>query len=89
MNRIEKITLGLARASKGCPMIATMTVMLFYLMFNVLEGFVERLIFGDRLEHWLDPVFISAFIFYAGYACYWCAIFNTLKDKESQQQGEV
>lgn len=48
MNKFETYTLALAKASKGNPVVSTLTVMLFYIMFNVLEATVERLIFGER-----------------------------------------
>ena len=80
MNKLEKVTFALARASDGSPVISTATVMLFYVMFCVLEAIVEKLIYGDHFEHWLDPVFILAFIAYSAYAVYWCAMFNGTKD---------
>jgi hypothetical protein len=69
----------LARASDGNPILTTATVILFMLLFNVLEANVEKLIFGERFEHWLDPIFISAAIAYSAYAVYACAVFNSNK----------
>jgi len=80
MNKLEKSTLALARASKGNPVISTATILLFYVMFNLLEAGIERLIFGERFEHWLDPFFIMLFISYSAYAVWWCAIFNSSKE---------
>lgn len=80
MNQLEKFTLALARASNGNPVISTATVMLFFVMFNMLEAGVEKLIFGERFEHWLDPVFMLAFIAYSAYAVWWCAVFNGSKE---------
>lgn len=73
---IERSALTLAGASGGSPVTATVVVLLFYLFFNLLEATLEKLIFGDRVEHWLDPIFIAAFIAYAAYAVYACALHN-------------
>lgn len=70
---------SLARASNKNPIVATITVMLFYLAFNLLEATVEKLIFGHRFEHWLDPIFMLGFIGYAGLAVSCCA---TLRERE-------
>ena len=80
MNILQKTTLALARASNGNPVISTVTVILFFLMFNLLEAMTEKLIFGDRFEHWLDPFFIMVFIAYSAYAVWWCAVFNGSKE---------
>lgn len=81
MNKFETYTLALAKASKGNPVVSTLTVMLFYIMFNVLEANVERLLFGERFEHWLDPFFICAFIAYAAYAVWMCAAWQMAEDR--------
>lgn len=80
MNKLQKLTLALAKASDGNPIISTATVMLFFVMFNVLEANLEKLIFGQCFEHWLDPFFIMAFIAYSAYAVWWCAVFNGSKE---------
>jgi len=77
MNRFEKATMALVRASDGNPVITTATILLFFVMFNLAEGQIEKLIFGERFEHWLDPLFMLGFIAYSAYAVWWCAIFNT------------
>ena len=77
MNIFEKATMALVRASDGNPFITTATILLFFFMFNLAEGQIEKLIFGERFEHWLDPIFITLFICYSAYAVWWCAIFNT------------
>jgi hypothetical protein len=73
MIALKESAFALAHASKGNPITATITVMLFFLAFNMLEATVERLIFGTRFEHWLDIIFICAFIAYAAYAVWVCA----------------
>lgn len=67
---------ALGLASKGNPFVAVATVILFYFMFTVLEAGVEKLIFGNRFEHWLDPVFNVAFIFFAAVTVWQCAVIN-------------
>jgi len=84
MNKLEKATLALARASNGNPVLSTLTVMLFFVMFNVLEATIEKLMFGERFEHWLDPFFMLAFIAYSAYSVWWCSIFNSIKERDEQ-----
>lgn len=77
MKHIYNSSMIIARASKGSPVLSVATVMLFYLMFNMFESGVERIIFGERFEHWLDIVFRLGFISYAAFSVYSCAIYNT------------
>lgn len=76
MNKLDTATLALAKASNGNPIISTLTVMLFYLAFNQLEAVTEQLIFGERFVHWLDPIFMCAFIAYAAYGVWMCAAYQ-------------
>lgn len=70
---IKLITHALVRASDYNPIISTLTVILFYIMFNLIEGTIETLIWGDRFVHWLDPIFQIGFMAYAAYAVWVCA----------------
>lgn len=79
MNKFDKATLVLARASSGNPVISTITVVLFYFFFNLILGQIERLAFGERFEHWLDPAFAVGFMCYAAYAVWMCAALNNGK----------
>ena len=74
MNKLQAGTLALARASDGNPVFSTLTVMLFWVMFNVLEALVETLMWGKPFEHWFDVVATAAFIAYSAYAVWYCAI---------------
>ena len=78
MRKIYHSAIVLARASGGNPVISTATVMLFYVMFNIAEAGAERLMFGERFEHWLDLVFQLAFMAYAAMSVYACAAYNTI-----------
>jgi len=80
MNKLQKMTYSLAKASDGNPFTSTITVMLFYFMFNIFEAGIEKLIFGEHFEHWLDPVFQLSFIAYSAYAVWWCAVFKSSKE---------
>lgn len=81
MNKIQLATYRLAQACEGSPISTTVVVMLFFVMFNVIEATVEKLVFGERFEHFLDPIFGLAFIGYSAYAVYWCAVFNSEKNR--------
>lgn len=79
MNKIQAATFRLAQACDGSPVSSTIVVMLFFIGFNMVEASIEKLIFGERFEHLLDPIFALAFMGYAAYAVYYCAIFNSAK----------
>ena len=79
MNIPQKSTLRFAQACDGNPVLSTATVILFFVLFNFFEAAVEEIIFGSSFHHILDPFIAAAFIAYAGYAVYWCAVFNTHK----------
>ena len=77
MNAIEKSAQILAESCSGNPVLTTCVVILFYVLFGMLEATVEKLIYGERFEHWLDPFFIASFIAYSAYAVMACAIYNS------------
>ena len=79
MNILRRSAGALAAASDGNPVISATVVIIFYCMFNVLEAGIEVLVFGSRFEHWLDPLFVAAFIGYACYSVYACAVYNSNK----------
>ena len=63
----------LTQAVNGDPIFAVMLIALFYVAFNHLEETIEKLIYGERFTHFLDPIFIVAFTAYAGYCVYLCS----------------
>lgn len=77
MNSIEKSARVLATACNGNPIGTTVVLMLFFVMFNVIEANIETLIFGHRFEHWLDVVFQATLFCYAAYLVWVCAVINT------------
>jgi len=81
VNKVQLMTFRLAQSCDGNPIFTTVLVMLFFVMFNVLEATAESLIFGAPFKHFLDVIFQLAFIGYAAYAVYWCAVFNIEKQK--------
>jgi threonine/homoserine/homoserine lactone efflux protein len=76
MEYILKSAAILAKASGYNPFISTLVVMLFYIGFVAFEATIERLVFGERFEHWLDPIFCLIFIAYAALSVYECAYRN-------------
>jgi len=80
MKKIELWFWALATASKGNPFLSVITVMLFYVMFNLLESQLERLIFGDRFLHWADPFIALMFIAASAYSVWMCARYE-MQDK--------
>lgn len=77
MNILESSGKMLAASANGNPVISVLVVILFYIMFSTVEASVEKLIFGERFEHWLDLFFQIAFMGYAGYSVVACAVFNS------------
>ena len=73
---IEKSGAVLAIACKGNPILTTATIFMFYLFFTMFEAGIEKLIFGERFEHWLDPLFIGCVIAYSAYVVWACAEHN-------------
>ncbi len=71
----------LAAAANGSPLITTCTVMLYWVFFTILEASVEAMIFGERFEHWLDPIFVCCFIAYSAYSVWGCAVYNSSRGK--------
>lgn len=65
MKYIEDSSQGLAAASRGNPVTVVFIIAVAFIAFNLLEATIEKLIFGERFEHWLDPLFLMAFIWYA------------------------
>jgi hypothetical protein len=76
MKAIKKSASAIAISSKGNPVVAVLTVFLFYVAFNAMEASVETLIFGERFLHWLDPVFQLIGMAYAGCVVWYCAAYQ-------------
>lgn len=76
MNILQKSALTLAEASGGNPIITTVVVVLFFVMFNFLMAVAEKVWFGEAFTHLIDPIIVIVFISYAAYAVYFCAVFN-------------
>lgn len=79
LRSIRSHAYAIAVASKGNPVLAIMTVMGYWGMFIFVEVGIERLIWGERFEHWLDPIFNVCFIGFAGLVVWECAVFQTVK----------
>lgn len=77
MDKLRDATLILARSCNGNPLMTTGVVILFYLMTNALMATLETLLYGERFEHWLDPVLQVSAIAYSAYAVWGCALHNS------------
>ena len=73
MKYVTTATIYLCKACDKNPVFTTVLIFLAMIFFNAFEALIEKLIFGDRFEHWLDPLFMGCFIFWAAYAVYVCA----------------
>ena len=74
INIITTATTYLAISCDKIPLFITVMIFLAMLAFTMVEGTIETLIFGDRFEHWLDPLFMCIFIAWGAYAIYICAV---------------
>lgn len=77
INVLQESVLCLGKSVGGNPVFALIVICLFYLFFSHIESQVEELIFGQRFQHWGDPVISILFMAYAVYAVYGCAVVNT------------
>lgn len=78
MNLIHQSAMTIAAASKGNPVTATLTVILFVLGLQFISMTLEKLVWGGPFEHWLDVVMLAASVAYAAYVVYACAIYNSV-----------
>lgn len=85
MKCLERMASRIALASDGNPVLASATVFLFWLAFSAIEAIVERLVFGERFEHWLDPIFGLAFMAYAAWCVWVCAEVQVSKMMEKER----
>lgn len=83
---LKRSNSALAASAEGNPIISVVVVGLFYMAFNVFLASFEQLIFGERFEHLLDPVFSLAFIGFAGYSVYGCAVYNSANHPKGDNQ---
>lgn len=70
---LTKLATVVAASSNFNPLLSCLVVILFYIAFSVVEGFVEELVFGKSFVHWLDPFFASAFTAFAAFVVWICA----------------
>ncbi|MGP9633742.1 hypothetical protein ACT3R7_11815 [Halomonas sp. AOP43-A1-21] len=70
---------AIAVAAQGQPVSAMITVAMHWLMFTVFEVAIEKLIWGESFQHWLDPIFNACFIGFAGMVVWQCAVFQTVR----------
>jgi len=77
LNIIHESAMTIARSAGGNPVTATFVVILFVLGIQMVSVTVERLIWGERFEHWVDVVILVASIAYSAYVVYACALFNS------------
>lgn len=70
---VFRLSIIVSLACKGNPILATLLVFLYYMAFSMIEAMIERLLFGERFEHWIDPFFALTFMMFAGLCSYQCA----------------
>ena len=88
MNIVDRITIKLVTATKGNPVDTVLLIFVFYVIFNLFEALLEKLIFGERFEHWGDVVFFIIFIAYCVYSVIWCASYNKVNKATKSRKKE-
>lgn len=83
--KLANITITLIKACNLNPLLSTLTICLFYIMFDLVLASIEIIIFGERFVHVLDVVFQLMFIFYAAYSVYICAYFKDVSNHKDNQ----
>lgn len=81
VNILEESALTIVRSTGANPVTSIIVVMLFYIMVNITEGQIEKLIFGERFEHWGDPIIALLFIAYSAYTVWFCAAYQIAENK--------
>ena len=64
------------------PIKTAVMILIAMFVFCVFECLFETLIFGESFDHWLDPIFIMFFVFWASHATHVCAVL-----KEGNEQN--
>ena len=87
MKVINRSVYHVVRAAEGSPLVAVTIVMLFAIMFNALCATVEKLIFGERILDWLDPLFIIFFMAYSGLCVVYCGYYNSVRESCTEEDS--
>ena len=77
MKTIKEITQILVLACGSNPLVVISSIFMFFVAFTFIEAQIERLWFGVRFEHFLDPVFSIIFSVWGIYGVYLCAVMKS------------
>ena len=78
-NYIIISALSIADDCRGNYFRAFVTLVVWYVLFTVVEVAVEKLFFGHRFEHSLDWVFVGMFSVYGVIVMHCCNFLNRFK----------
>ena len=81
MKFINKYTLMLVIGCDKSPLRSTAMIFAFYIFFSIIQSSVERLIFGEMFENWLEPIFTLIFMVWAACAAYLCGVIRVEEAK--------
>lgn len=62
-----------ARACDHNPLSCSVTLFIYFLMFNMMEAVIEKLLFGEPFAHALDIFFAACFIAFGVCSIWFCA----------------
>ena len=77
MEMFSTLAHALVNASQGKVLTVLFVIVIVYIVVDKIEVMVERLIWGERFEHLLDPIILMALFAFAYYSVYLCALYQT------------
>lgn len=77
MEMFSTLAHALVNASQGKVLPVMLVIVIGYIVVDRIEAMVERLIWGERFEHFLDPIILLAFFAFGSYSVYLCALYPT------------
>lgn len=81
---IQNSAATLAHASKGNPAIALCVIFILWFVFNLVEGVIEKLLYGEPFTHWFDIVIGVAVFTYSVYTVWVCSEVNSGNNKKAK-----
>lgn len=87
MKLLRFIAHSIVVASKGNPTIAGLACIILFFLFNLAEGAIEIMVFGERFVHWFDVLWISLHIIFLIWVFNLCAQYQ-LQEKRNAHRNK-
>lgn len=76
MGMFKFLAQALVDAADGSVLRVLIVIWIAYAAVTMIECQIEKLIWGERFEHFLDPIILTLFFVFAAYSVYMCALYN-------------